>query len=417
MSSYSHLCCGLRREIYPSLQEGDYTPEEQTVADAVSRVPLLWLCLFRPDDLVEQDVKFSFAGGKTATETVRAPVVERKLIKQRLKEAVPRVESQFPRCGSLRGHAAKLREAIDLVHEAYRFVTIEYQEVADVAGSARWDATIRSVLEYLGGENIPDARERLLDAADLDDIRRFVPLRRLLEDDDVDEDDWIVLDALLGGDSPRAVPWLSPPREQLPVPELLLAIGDSQSDRVAELLQSGADPNVVDPNSQKTALEAALPSWSWQGHNAAGRLRIVELLIAAGARVTDSALACAAKLVPLELFQAMFSAHPNPNACDRLGTAVLYFACESPQRATAKARLLLDAGADVNRRTSTHYSALREAYAAKNLDLARLLFERGLDSYAADEVLVVANAENRRSGNTLQEWLDLLRSRKTRLVD
>jgi hypothetical protein len=51
------------------------------------------------------------------------------------------------------------------------------------------------------------------------------------------------------------------------------------------------------------------------------------------------------------------------------------------------------------------------------MDLAQLLFERGLDSDAADEVLVVANAENRRSGNTLQEWLDLLRSRRTKLVD
>jgi hypothetical protein len=79
----------------------------------------------------------------------------------------------------------------------------------------------------------------------------------------------------------------------------------------------------------------------------------------------------------------------------------------------------LDAGADVNGRTRMHRSALRGAFDAKNLPLARLLFERGLDSCAADEVLVAANAENRRSRNPdqLAEWLELLRTHKTKLFD
>ncbi|MBI3863163.1 MAG: ankyrin repeat domain-containing protein, partial [Planctomycetia bacterium] len=368
-------------------------------------------------DVVEQDVTFDMGGGETVTETLRAPVVERKLIRQRLKEAVPRLESQFPGRGSLRSHAAKLREAVDAIHKAYPFVTIEYHDVAGVAGVARWEDIILRVLEFLSGKDIPDARERLLDAADLDDIRRFVPVSRYLNDDDVEKEEWIVLDALLGGDSPREVPWLTAAREQLPLPELLVAIGDGQADRVAELLQSGADPNSVDPNSQATALEAAISPWSWQSAFPPANLRIVELLMAAGARVTDVSLACAAKLVPLEVFQAMFTAHPNPNACDELGKPALHYACESAQRALARVGLLLDAGADVNRRTPTHYSALREAYDAKNLPLARLLFERGLDSCAADEVLVAANAENRRRGNRPNEWLEFLRSHKTRLVD
>lgn len=419
MSHYSHLCCGLRREIYPSIREGDYSLEDQTVADAVFRVPLLWLCLFSPEDLIEDEVSFSAGGGESVIERVRAPVVERRLIRQRLKEAVPRVEAVFPGCGSLRQHAAKLRDAIDSVDKAYPFVTIEYQDVAGVAGYERWDTLIQRVLEFLSGQDIPDARERLLDVADLEEIRRFVPVRRYLEDDDVSEEDWILLDALLGGDSPRPAPWLPQrvPQAVLPLPELLLAINAGEAERVAEFLQSGADANTLDPNSQETALEAAFARWSWKAHLPEPSLRIVELLLTAGARVTDKSLAHAAKFAPLALFELMFAAHANPNACDPLGTPALHLACESSQSATAKARLLLDAGADVNRRTPTHYSALRSAFDVKNLDLAKLLFERGLDSDAADEVLVVANSESRRRRNSLDEWLQLLRSHRTRLVD
>lgn len=50
MANRAYLCCSTFGRTYPSYQDARFKPERDTVAGAVSTVPLLWLALFRPSD-------------------------------------------------------------------------------------------------------------------------------------------------------------------------------------------------------------------------------------------------------------------------------------------------------------------------------------------------------------------------------
>jgi uncharacterized protein len=140
---------------------------------------------------------------------------------------------------------------------------------------------------------------------------------------------------------------------------------------VSALLDAGADANVAESNMGQTPL-----MWAAEG----GHSEIVQLLIDHGADVTKTTRASADKLPNTCRICAW---KPSPG-----GFTALMYAARSGDVQTA--RLLLEAGADINKSTAEHGNALVIASASSREDLALFLLKAGADPDSKDENGVTA---------------------------
>jgi uncharacterized protein len=134
-----------------------------------------------------------------------------------------------------------------------------------------------------------------------------------------------------------------------PDAELLDAVREGDTARVAELLQGGADPDAASvrtPHAGKTAL-----MWAAEQQDPA----LVDLLLRYGADASAS----------------------NPNG----GSALMYAAVQGNYAVVER---LLAHGADVNGTARNGWSALMLAGAKSHLDVVRLLIGHGADVDATD---------------------------------
>lgn len=123
MSNRSYLTASNVESIYPSFAEKKYDPSKQLIASDVENLPLLWLALFREDDL--QRKVFKLGGDEVPA---FAPICSKEKALRQLDEAIPYLSKIFPKLGRLEEYAAMFRSAI--VPLTYHFVSIELEEIA-----------------------------------------------------------------------------------------------------------------------------------------------------------------------------------------------------------------------------------------------------------------------------------------------
>src|SRR5436190_1365820 len=121
MSNTAYLCCSDFAGIYPSAQAKKYKSEKHTVACAVERVPLLWLALFRKNNLKTETIETD-----DGSITVTAPVATLDQVLKQMSAAIERLDAVFPKNGSLATHATLLEKA--LRKAGGKYVTIELDE-------------------------------------------------------------------------------------------------------------------------------------------------------------------------------------------------------------------------------------------------------------------------------------------------
>jgi len=169
---------------------------------------------------------------------------------------------------------------------------------------------------------------------------------------------------LEGGANPNAMTWAGDS-------VLMNCARTGTTEAVAALLAAGANPNAAENSLGQTPL-------MWAA--AAGHSEIVQLLIDNGADVNKTTTASADKL---------------PNTCRICAwkqspggfTALMYAARGGDVQA---ARLLLEAGADINEATAEHGNSLVLASASGHEDLALFLLASGADTESKDENGVTA---------------------------
>ncbi len=150
MGNKAWLTTAATRQTFPSLQEPGYDAARHTVACCTWGIPLLWLPLFRPSDLLVEEV--TVEGGKTYRDP--APVVETPRALQRLASAVAPLDAVFREQGSVGRYAAMLQEAI--ASTARPFVTLEAQELAWSGEPEEFSRRVERALAYF---DRPDSRE------------------------------------------------------------------------------------------------------------------------------------------------------------------------------------------------------------------------------------------------------------------
>lgn len=123
MSNRSFLTASNVETIYPSFADKKYEPEQQTIANDVERLPLLWLALFREDDL-----KHATFEVQDQTVNAFAPLCTKEKSLAQLDAAGPYLDSILPELGGLKEYVALFREAVAAVPQ--KFISIELEEIA-----------------------------------------------------------------------------------------------------------------------------------------------------------------------------------------------------------------------------------------------------------------------------------------------
>jgi hypothetical protein len=368
MANSVYLSCALKEHTYPSFQESDFDSDEQTLAYCEHLVPLLWLAVFRPEDIRVDELRDE--DGKVYREP--APVVARSKVAARLKEAVPRIEAVFPKNGSLKHHSKALADAVKPVDKRFRWLTMELQEVASMIDAKKFYASVEKALQFMGGEEVPKARDLLVELSDIHADRKFHPPSAFAEGDLEDEDEQNLV-RLLGDELMRPVPWFPKPKKPV-ISELCVPIKAGNIEEVRKLLDNGADPNGVCEYGVDV-LSAAAKSAP----------EVVPVLLEKGAKMTDGAVAYAAEYAPARILTVLLKAGGDPNIIACLGLAA-----KSTIDSGEKIRMLLDAGADVNFRSKASSLALEDAMRTGNLEAAQLFLAHGMDPVLVAKTLELA---------------------------
>ncbi|MET8978306.1 hypothetical protein ABZX85_22090 [Streptomyces sp. NPDC004539] len=243
MPNSSYLCSCDQPVLYPSSQAGGFDPRTGVIATDAQAVPLLWLAMFRPDDLVTEVFTFEEDAddGDDADEDdvieATAPLAPKSRALARLDAALPALARLFPAEIPLDAHAALLREAVERAPGAY--VTIELDEIAglwegeeegsfvpaltgalaafETAGGAAGAAVpvggdAPAAAGFAAGDEadpaaLDAARAHLLALTRLRPAHPFPPARLLLDTPEATGDDHWNLVRLLGSTFGREVPW------------------------------------------------------------------------------------------------------------------------------------------------------------------------------------------------------------------
>jgi hypothetical protein len=248
MGNTAYLCCSNFERTYPSFDNPKFRPEVHTLAGARQCVPLLWLALFRPDDL-RTDVLLSEDGDDLGD---AAPFARTSEALARLDAGVARLEKALPGIGPLAGHAELFREVFRKTRGKY--VTIELEEIAWLARSRRgFDSQLRRSLAYLAGAQVRGARAALRALSGVDPKRRLVPPHELFARRRATKADLVACMTAVGTSFIREVPWEVVPEHLVEPPrpprapklhESLYAALEAGDERAARgLLARGADPN------------------------------------------------------------------------------------------------------------------------------------------------------------------------------
>ncbi|SDD16416.1 hypothetical protein [Glycomyces harbinensis] len=228
MPNSSYLCATDLRSLYPSTTDKGFDPSKGVVAFDVRCVPLLWLAMFRPADLLTQTITVEadpdatyytfgpdgdFVEIETPPEEAEDQNVEatallapRDRALAQLDAAVPVLGRLFAAEGPLEEHAAMLRRAVAASPGAY--LTVELDEIEGLWEPGTFQPALRAALESLDGEGDPEAgRVHLIELAQLRPGRPFPPARLLLDDGESADDDIWNLVRLLGASFSAPVPW------------------------------------------------------------------------------------------------------------------------------------------------------------------------------------------------------------------
>ncbi|MFF2354427.1 hypothetical protein ACFVVL_32250 [Kitasatospora sp. NPDC058115] len=210
MANSSYLCATDVASLYPSSQVSGFDAQGGVVAHDVSGVPLLWLALFRPADLVtavftldEDDLDDDEDPQVEAT----APLVAKDRALARLDAALPVLNALFADEGPLDAHVALLRQAVEKAPGA--FLTVELEEIEAVwEDEDGFQPALRTALACFDGEADPtEGRARLVELSRVRTGRPFPGVRLLLDGLEADDDDYWNLVRLLGTRFISDVPW------------------------------------------------------------------------------------------------------------------------------------------------------------------------------------------------------------------
>jgi hypothetical protein len=201
MANRAYLAVTDNDTIYPSAAESDYSPDDQTVAQAPYCVPILWLALFRPADI--RSTSFDI-DGETILGT--APVAPVETALRQLRSAMPQLRKMFETQGSFDGYPEMLSEAIASTRRGY--VTIELEEIACMSDPEQFYEDVEVALAAIdGSESVETGREKLIAISEIPKEAKFPSPRCIVDASPASDEEMDAHFRILGAKYIRNVPW------------------------------------------------------------------------------------------------------------------------------------------------------------------------------------------------------------------
>jgi len=220
MTKKAYLCCTNHPEIYPSFGYEAYNPRVHAIASGVRCIPITWLTLFGSDSMVTQpfvlkghEVLQVSADGSSAIVreetrvTLTAPFASRVLCLERIAPNIERLELLLAlKPGTIKEYGDCLFKAVQDAQGEY--ITLEVAEVACLQDESEFYANLAMVLNWLDGEENPDARMACLSLGDLDLTRPILsPTGFDDEEQEIDDQDYRNRESLIGSSVRGIFPW------------------------------------------------------------------------------------------------------------------------------------------------------------------------------------------------------------------
>lgn len=208
MSSRCYLATSNLDTIYPSFVEEKYDAAEQTLCTDVDSIPLLWMGLFREENIRRET--FEVEGTSV---TVEAPVVEREKGLQQLRSSLYFFNKMFARDGQLDDFVAMLIKAVSGVSSKY--ITLEMQEIALMFDDDQWfyDEFRKALKSIAKKRTSADDKERMYGITQLREGDPFPSARMYLDKKEFSPEDQWNFTRLIGAGRfgsfgwGREVPW------------------------------------------------------------------------------------------------------------------------------------------------------------------------------------------------------------------
>ena len=192
-----------RSYLFASDEHAAVPKDLEILANGAWCVPLLWLPMFVPEDLVrakEPTADGGFIEMLTPIATVAKAI-------EQIHDAVPYLNALFRPEGALDKHVALIEDLLDGV--GHEYVGIELSEIAGTIDVKSFNAKLVEVLTHLAsGEPRPEARALLAELSGVRLERRFLDpaVFKTPKNKATDDEAWNH-GMLLGGSYARAVPW------------------------------------------------------------------------------------------------------------------------------------------------------------------------------------------------------------------
>src|SRR4051812_4249571 len=133
MANLSYLLGVESRAVFPGLGKGRNV-NHVVVACAKWKVPLLWFALFSPKDMVQLSSSVVKRLAKQAGEEpydfeLRAPIIARENVTDRLSEARDILNATLPKIKTWDSHLTLLGKSIGRLPKRYTYVTCQWDEI------------------------------------------------------------------------------------------------------------------------------------------------------------------------------------------------------------------------------------------------------------------------------------------------
>ncbi len=126
MTNRCYLTTTNINDIHPSSFEEGFEPRKQLLATDEEAVPLLWLAMFRSEDIAEKVI----TGDDNEDFCYGSPLCTVEKALRQLDDALPKLQAILGAHNDIAGYVALFREAI--ANAGHTYVTIEYDEIENL---------------------------------------------------------------------------------------------------------------------------------------------------------------------------------------------------------------------------------------------------------------------------------------------
>jgi hypothetical protein len=201
MGNSSYLCGTDKKLTYPSFKDADYKSEEQTIAMDVYAVPLLWLCLFKQNDLVKETLE-----NEGYVYNLVSPLTETERALENLEKSESFLCKLFEKERLTKKYFEMLKQAISSTRKKY--ITAEIQEIACLEEEEKYYQKFREAIELIERQEMSEAtRQSIVRISDLRLDKVFPDADIFTNNQSFTDDEGWNHTRLLGASLFRQVPW------------------------------------------------------------------------------------------------------------------------------------------------------------------------------------------------------------------